>query len=320
MSITREAVVRRLAAAGVPLAGTAPVNSRFGVILSLFALYIIWGSTYLAIRIAIESFPPFMMAGIRFLVAGGGLYLFMRLRGAPNPPRRQWLGAGVIGMFLLVGGNAGVTFAEQWVPSGLTAVGVATMPLWAAVFGGIFGRWPGRGEWLGLGLGFVGVILLNLENGLRANPLGAGALVLATMSWAFGSTLSRRVSLPSGLMGSAAEMLVAGALISVLSFASGEQLHAVPSERSVLALIYLIVFGSLVAYSAYVFLLARVRPTLATSYAYVNPVVAVALGVGLAGERITVLGLVAMVVILAGVVLVLAARDKGPGAASAKSG
>src|SRR6476469_9043774 len=129
MSATKE-IIRAKGTVQKPVAGTAPANNRAAVVLSLFALYVIWGSTYLAIRIAIESFPPFLMAGIRFSLAGGALYLFMRLRGAPNPTRQQWLGAGVVGFLLLVGGNAGVTFAEQWVPSGLTAVAVATMPLW----------------------------------------------------------------------------------------------------------------------------------------------------------------------------------------------
>ena len=286
----------------------APARNRVSIVLALLALYLIWGSTYLGIRIAIEGFPPFMMAGIRFTVAGSALYLFLRLKGEPNPNLKQWRNAGMIGLLLLLGGNGGVTFAEQWVPSGLAAVAVATMPLWAALFAGLFGRWPGKIEWLGLAVGFVGVVLLNLENGLRANPIGAIALIIATMSWAFGSTWSRKLELPKGLMGSAVEMLVAGVVTLFVSLGVGEQLQSAPSERSWLALIYLIIFGSLVAYSAYMYLLANVRPTLATSYAYVNPIVAVALGALIVGETITGLGIIAMVVILAGVVLVLVAR------------
>jgi len=279
-----------------------------GIILALLALYLIWGSTYLGIRIAIEGFPPFMMAGIRFTAAGTALYLFLRLKGEPNPTLKQWRNAGAIGLLLLLGGNGGVTFAEQWVPSGLAAVAIATMPLWAALFAGFWGRWPGKLEWVGLAVGFVGVILLNLENGLRANPLGAGVLIMSAMSWAFGSTLSTRLELPGGLMSSAVEMLVAGVVTLTLSLGIGERLHSAPSESAWLALIYLIIFGSLVAYSAYMYLLRHVRPTLATSYAYVNPVVAVALGAAIAGEAITWLGVAAMVVILAGVAFVLAAR------------
>lgn len=286
----------------------APTGNRVSIILALLALYLIWGSTYLGIRIAIEGFPPFMMAGIRFTVAGAALYLFLRLKGEPNPTWKQWRNAGVIGLLLLLGGNGGVTFAEQWVPSGLAAVSIATMPLWAALFAGLWGRWPGKSEWLGLAVGFVGVVLLNLENGLRANPLGAAVLIMSATSWAFGSTWSRHLALPRGLMGSAVEMLVAGVVTLALSLGIGERLHSSPSERAWLALIYLIIFGSLVAYSAYMYLLAHVRPTLATSYAYVNPVVAVALGAVIAGEAITWLGVIAMAVILAGVALVLAAR------------
>jgi drug/metabolite transporter (DMT)-like permease len=213
--------------------------------------------------------------------------------------------AAFIGALLLVGGNGSVTFAEQWVSSSLAALAVGTTPLWAALFAGLWGRWPSRVEWLGLGLGFVGIIFLNLESDLRASPVGAAALLFATASWAFGSIWSRHLSLPAGLMSSATEMLAGGAVLMVLSLSAGERLTAVPSDRSLWALAYLIVFGSIVAYSAYLYLLGRVRPSLATSYAYVNPVVAVALGVGLAGERITALGIIAMLAIIAGVLLVM---------------
>jgi drug/metabolite transporter (DMT)-like permease len=216
-----------------------------------------------------------------------------------------------VGALLLVGGNGGVTFAEQWVPSGLAALVVATTPLWAALFSGLWGRWPVRLEWAGLALGIAGVALLNLENGLSANPLGAAALLFATASWAFGSIWSGRLSLPSGLMAPAAEMLVGGALLMGISLALGELVPTAPSERSLWSLAYLIVFGAIVAYSAYTYLLKRVRATLATSYAYVNPVVAVGLGVWLAGEQITGIGMMAMVVILAGVALLLVARERG---------
>src|SRR2546425_10568088 len=161
-------------------------RSRFGVILALLALYLLWGGTYLGMRVALGSFPPFILAGVRFLLAGGLLYLFLRMRGYPNPSRAQWLASTAIGALLLMGGNGGVVFAEQWVASGLAALGIAAVPLWAALFFGLWGRWPRRLEWLGLGLGFAGVVLLNLENGLRAAPIGAIALIIAPMCWAFG--------------------------------------------------------------------------------------------------------------------------------------
>jgi drug/metabolite transporter (DMT)-like permease len=281
-----------------------------GVVFSLFALYIIWGSTYLVIRFALIGFPPFLMAAIRFLIAGGSLYGFLRWRGAPSPTRAQWIGAGLVGLLLLAGGNGGVTFAEQWVSSGLAAVWVATMPIWAALFSGLWGKWPNRIEWAGLLLGFIGVGLLNLEGNLRANPLGAIALTIATVCWALGSVWSRYLTLPTGPMSSAAQMLAGSASLFILSLISGERLTAMPGAQSLLAVLYLVVFGSLIAFSAYGYLLRHTRPTLATSYAYVNPAVAVFLGVWLGGESITGIGVFAMVVILGGVALVAAGRGK----------
>ncbi len=292
------------------MAVSAPAGNRLSVLLALFAVYVIWGSTYLAIRYALDGLPPFLMAGIRFIIAGGLMYLFLRARGTPNPGRREWKWAAVVGALLLVGGNGGVSFAEQWVASSLVALIVATTPVWAALFARIWGRWPNRLEWTGLALGLVGVAMLNLEGNLQANPLGAAAVVFATMSWAFGSMLSRHISLPPGLMGEAAEMLAGGAILLGLGVAFGETIPRFPSDVSLWALAYLIVFGSLVAYSAYMYLLSHVRPVLATSYAYVNPIVAVALGVGLAGEQITTIGMVAMVVILVAVALVVLGREQ----------
>jgi len=185
------------------------------------------------------------------------------------------------------------------------------MPIFAALFAGLWGRWPNRIEWLGLLLGFVGVGLLNLEGNLRANPIGAIALSLATVAWAFGSVWSRHLPLPpNGPMSSAAQMLCGSAMMLALSAIRGERMSALPAVRPALAFLYLIVFGSLVAFSAYGYLLRNTRPTLATSYAYVNPVVAVVLGVWLVGEQITAAGVAAMVVILSGVALVAFGRGK----------
>jgi drug/metabolite transporter (DMT)-like permease len=292
------------------VASSAPAGSRFGVIVSLVALYLLWGGTYLGMRVALGSFPPFILAGVRFVIAGALLYLFLRMRGYPHPSRAQWIASTAIGALLLIGGNGGVVFAEQWVASGLAALGIAAVPLWAALFGGLFGRWPNRVEVLGLGLGFIGVVLLNLENGLTASPIGAIALIIAPMSWAFGSIWSQRLSLPRGLMASAAQMLTAGVLLIPLGLTLGERVKSLPTMSSLWAMAFLIVGGSLVAFSAYGYLLRHVRPALATSYAYVNPVVAVGLGVGLAGEHITLMGLLAMFTILAGVVLVSLGRDR----------
>lgn len=286
-------------------------GNRVRIVLALLALYIIWGSTYLGMRLAIGSIPPFLMAGVRFLIAGTLLYTSLRLRGISNPSRAQWLGAAIVGVLLVVVGNGGVTFAEQWVASGLAAVAVGAVPLWTALFVGLMGKWPTRLEWLGLALGFVGLILLNLEHGMWASPVGAVSLILAPMGWALGSALSPRLTLPTGLMSSAAQMLVGGGVLLVLALISGEHIQRMPTTSSLLALGYLILIGSLVAYSAFNYLLLHVRPALATSYAYVNPVVAVCLGVGLAGEQITLLGVLAMLIILTGVGIVSMGKKRG---------
>ncbi|HST06036.1 MAG TPA: drug/metabolite exporter YedA [Chloroflexia bacterium] len=291
---------------------TAKPNNTVSVVLALLAVYIIWGSTYFAIRITLESFPPFLMAGIRFLLAGGILFTYLKVRGAPMPNLKQWGASTLVGCLLLLGGNGLVTFAEQWVASGLAALAVATMPLFAALFAGLWGRWPRKMEWAGLALGFVGVILLNLEGDMRANPLGAFALLVAAASWALGSVWSHYLPLPGGMMASATEMLGGGAALLVVGLLSGEHMTVFPETGPTLAFFYLVIFGSIVAFSAYSYLLQKVRPTLSTSYAYVNPAVAVALGVWLGGELVTWVGLVAMPVILVGVgIVVLGASREG---------
>jgi drug/metabolite transporter (DMT)-like permease len=285
---------------------------RIGVPLALFALYIIWGSTYLGMRLAIESIPVFLMSGIRFLLAGGILYGALRVRHFPNPSPAQWMGGALVGLLLVVGGNGGIAFAEQWVATGLAAVAAGAMPLWAAFLIGLMGRWPTRREWLGLLLGFVGILLLNLEDGMWAMPLGAIALVLAPLCWALGSALSSQsyLSLPAGLMASAVQMLVGGGVLLLIGLLSHEQVSHLPTPGSLGALVYLILFGSLVGYTCYGYLLQKVRPALATSYAYVNPAVALVLGVVLAGEHITRISLLAMVIILTGVGFVSLGRDR----------
>lgn len=284
--------------------------------LSLFAVYVIWGSTYLALRIALISFPPFLLVGTRFVAAGVILFVYLRLRGMPMPTLQQWGHAAIVAVLLLGVGNGGVTFAEQWVSSSLAAAVIATAPLWTAIFSGMLGQWPGRTEWIGIAIGLAGVVLINLEGDLRANPLGAAILVLAPIGWAFGSVLSRKLNLPAGLMGSAAEMLTGGPLFILLGLARGERFAATMTLPALSAWLYLVVFGSLVAFSAYMFLIRNVRPALATSYAYVNPVVALFLGVVLAGEVVTWIGLAGIGVILVGVMFITLGRARASQASS----
>jgi drug/metabolite transporter (DMT)-like permease len=285
-------------------------NSSGRVMLALAAVYLSWGSTYLAIKIALTELPPLFMMGIRFFLFGIGFYVYLRQRGAPNPSHKEWIWSGVIGTLLMLGGSAGVAYAELWVDSGLAALVIATTPLWTVLFAGIWKRWPNLLEWAGLLVGLVGIIILNFEGNLRASPLGAILLVLAAMSWAFGSAWSQNLKIPKGMMAGAAQMITGGAVVLLVSLTIGERIVAIPTWRSISAVLYLGVVGSLVGFTAYVYLLSRVRPALATSYAYVNPIIAVALGVWLAHEKITLTEIAAMIVILAGVVLVVAGQKR----------
>ena len=279
--------------------------------LSLATLYLVWGSTYLAIRWALESYPPFLLAGVRFLCAGVAFYAFLRWRGVAPPTRAQWRNAGLTSVMLLVLGNGLVCFAEQRVSSGIAAVAVSSMPLFAAVFGGLYGQWPSRREAIGLLVGFAGVIVLNLGSGLSGETLGALALLVAAASWAFGSLWSKRQDMPAGPMNTAAQMLVASVVLLALGFGLGERLPSAPSLQATLSLAYLALFGSIVAFSAYLYVLRHARPAVATSYAYVNPPVAVLFGVLLAGETVGPFDLVGMAIILAGVAVITLRRGRG---------
>ena len=286
---------------------TGPTAStrRLAVGLSLFSLYVVWGSTYLAMRVAMESFGPFTMAALRFLVAGTVMLIIARARGEALPTLRQWRNALLIGTLLLACGNGGVAIAEQSVSSGLAALMVAAVPLWMALFAGFWGRWPVAKDWVALVLGFGGILLLNLGSELRGSLGGVAVLMFATAAWAFGSLWSRRLDLPKGMMAAGAEMATAGLVLVLLSFVHGERLPAVVSGRSIAALAYLIVFGSLVAYTAYLYLLAKVPVPVASSYAYVNPLVALALGAAFYGERLPAALIVSVPLILTAVALVL---------------
>jgi drug/metabolite transporter (DMT)-like permease len=282
-----------------------PWQERAALPLALLAVYIIWGSTYFAIRVADESLPPFTMSSIRFLVPGAILYTALRLRGVRSPRWREWMGAGVVGALLLGGGNGLVALAEKDVASGLAALIVATVPLWAALFARMWGHHTTRWETVGLGLGLVGVALLNVGTSLRAHPFSAVILLAAAASWSLGTVWGRTLPMPAGLMGSAAQMLVGGAALIVEGISSGEQFTMAPTTRSLLAVGYLIAFGSLIAFVAYGYLMRHARPALATSYAFVNPAVAVVIGAVLGSEAVTSAGIGALVVIALAVGLVV---------------
>jgi len=295
---------------------TLPVARRLpgglAVAFALAAVYLIWGSTYLGIRFALQGgYPPLLaVSGVRFVIAGTALYAVLRWRGVAAPTRAQWKTLVVMGAMMLLLGNGFVVLAEKTVSSGLAAVAVASMPLWMGLFGALRGQRSSHQEWLGIGVGFIGVVWLNAGSSLTASPTGLVLLLIAPVAWAFGSVWSRGRDLPSPFMTAAAQMVCGGVIIVLVGLATGERFEAMPTLAGTLSVAYLVVFGSIVAFTAYVWLLHHVRPALASSYAYINPPIAVLFGALLAGERFTAHDLGAMAVILAGVVVITLAKAR----------
>ncbi len=270
--------------------------SRAAVVAGFAAIYLLWGSTYLAIKFAVVTIPPFFMAGTRHLAAGAILYLYARRKGAPKPSLSNWKAAAGIGTLLLLGGNGLVSWAEQRVASGPAALIVATVPLWmVALSAAGEKRRPALPVLAGLavGLGGIGLLVLPTRSGSHAgiDPLGAGALLLAALSWSIGSLQSRRANLPRAtLLATGMEALAGGAALWIAGLAAGEGADlrlASITARSAISLAYLVVFGSVVGFSAYVWLLKVASPERVSTYAFVNPIVAVAIGVAIGGEAIT---------------------------------
>lgn len=293
-----------------------PRTSALAIWSALSAVYLIWGSTYLAIRYAVETMPPFLLAAARFIVSGSCIYAVRRFAGDPAPQQAQWRSAVMVGVLLLVGGNGGVVWAEQFIPSSLAALLIATVPLWMVLLDALppNAQKPSFPVIIGVLIGFAGVALLIgsvAADANQTNLVGAAVLVLASLSWATGSLYGRNAPLPaSQLLGSGMEMLAGGSALLFLAFLSGEwnsfNIHGV-SVYSALALAYLTVVGSL-AFVAYVWVL-RVAPTpLVATYAYVNPLIAVFLGHFLAYEPLNLRIAVAAVLIIASVATVSAAK------------
>ena len=289
-------------------------SQTFLIVAALFCTYFIWGSTYLALRFGIESFPPFLLVGVRFAIAGAILYMVMRFLGEPNPTQKQWLGATAVGLLLPVLGNGTVTYVQQTVSSSVAALAIATAPIWMAIFSSFYGHKINRREWIGIMVGFVGIALLNLGGSLHGDYLNAFLLIFAAASWSLGSVLGKQLdkkqAMPEGLMGAACQMLMGGLIMLLVSWLHGDTWPAQISAKSWGALIFLVVLGSLVAYSAYQYLLKTVRPLVASSNTFVNPIVAFAVGIAFAGETVTSTEYVALAVILLGVFLVLTADNK----------
>jgi drug/metabolite transporter (DMT)-like permease len=285
-------------------------KQTFLIITCLFCTYFIWGSTYLAIRFGLESFPPFLMAGLRYTVAGVILYSIMRFLGAANPTKAEWLGAGLVGLLLPALGNGTVCFVQQSVSSGVAALSIATAPIWMAIFSSIWGHKITPQEWLGIAIGLVGIILLNIGGTLHGDYVSALLLIFAAASWSFGSVWSKHLTMPKGFMSAACQMLTGGIMLMLVSTYTGEAWPQAISAKSWGSMLFQVVLGSLVAYSAYLYLLKTVRPLVASSNTFVNPVVAFIVGIWLANEHVTSIELMALGVILLGVLLVLTAENK----------
>lgn len=291
------------------------MNLTLPIAAGLLAVYIFWGGTYLAMKFAIETMPPFMMAGIRFMTAGAIVYAWQVSRGASKPTVTQWKNAAIVGGLLLLGGNGGVVWAEQMVSSGIAAIIVATVPLWMALIAWLWqgGSRPNGMVMSGLLIGFIGIILLVKSSGSDLSGtttpwIGYAALVAASLSWAIGSIYSRIAKLPEApLLAIAMQMLTGGFFCLVFGMITGEggrfDVTAI-SLQSALALGYLIFFGSIVGFSAFIWLLKAADPTIASTYAYVNPIVAVILGWALAGEQMTLQAALAALIIVISVVMI----------------
>ncbi len=285
------------------------------LVLALLACYLIWGSTYLAIQVALKSFPPFFQMGTRFLAAGALLMAWVEWR-APRsshtpafPTKRQWLHAFIVGALMLGGGMGLTATASVHVGSGLIAACVAVVPMMIAAWGLLWGRRPTRGEMMGMVLGAVGVVVLMQGASFSASPFSMVCILAATLSWSLGSVLSTtRFPLADGASGFASEMLCGGAVLMAVSLALGEQLVWPPQPEAVMAWLYLVTLGSLVGFSAYLYLLRHATPALASSYAFVNPLIALLLGSAIAGEHLTAGEWVACALILSAVVAIFISR------------
>jgi drug/metabolite transporter (DMT)-like permease len=297
-----------------PSASTRLKGFDIRVILAFFAIYVLWGTTFLAIRIAVQEVPPLFAAGCRFFVAGVALYGFMRVKGQPGPQTRQWRNLALIGLLMFVMEYGPLFWAEKYVPSGVTSVLAATLPLITILLEMVvFRQQPLRWRLLGATmLGFVGVGVLLLPSGEQPfGPLPCLAILCGAVGWSLGSVLSRSMELPeSKPLTSGAAMMLGGCGLLLLSAMFGE-LHPLPhvSLRAGMAILYLIVFGSLLGFTAFVWLLARMPATRVASHAYVNPIVAVALGYFVAGEIITVRMLIGAAIVIVSVFLILR-KDK----------
>lgn len=314
----------REAGAGASSARSRARPSRQELVLAFAAVYLIWGSTYLAIKFAVATIPPFLMAGTRFVIAGSGLYWWLRRRGAPAPSRVQWRSAVIVGALLFLGGNGALCWAEERVDSGLASLIVAIIPLWMVLIAHAEHKMKHQAARLGgpvmagLALGLLGIALLvgpgSLLGHRGVDRMGAAVLLGGSLAWTVGSLYSPRANLPrSTLVAASMEMFCGGVLLIVFGILSREtgDIHLrTVSLRSLVGLAYLITFGSLLGFTSYNWLLSHATPARVSTYAYVNPVVAVCLGWAIGGEAITLRVLAAAALVVAAVALIVSHRAR----------
>ncbi len=279
----------------------------------LLAVYVIWGTTYFAIKVGIEGAPPYFLIGTRFVVAGGLLLAWQLIRGRPMPTAKQWRGASLLGFLLLVVGNGGVAVAERWVSSGATVALISIMPLATALWSGVFGEWPRRVEWAAIILGGIGAVVMLMGRDLQGNLVGTLVILLGTTCWSLGTVLARRIDIPHGPTGFGAEMFAAGLLALTVSAVLGEHWTLPQSPRVWEAWVYLVVFGSMIGFSAYRFVVERASTTLASTYAYVNPPVALLVGWWLGNESFSPNILLGLPIVLGAVAMLAWIQARGQG-------
>src|ERR1700737_817325 len=305
-----------------------PAPKKLSIILAFAGIYLIWGSTYLGILFAIQSIPPLLMAGARFLLAGIILYAVARMSGAPRSRPIEWRSALIVGACLLLGGNGGATLSEQYVPSGLAALLVATVPIYIALLSWFFGmsKRPSAITWAGLAGGFVGVgVLIGPALRFKATGespqawIGMSILLCSSLIWSAGSLYSRHAhNAPSLFLAASQHMLCGGALLLIAGIATGELRHFHPHQittQSLVAFVYLVLIGGIIGYVSYAWLLRHCEPAKVATYAYVNPIVAVLLGAMFAHESLSLRTLVAAGLIIGSVALVITSQQLRPKAA-----
>ena len=280
------------------------------LIIAIILLYTTWSSTYLAIRIAVRTIPPLTMTSLRFLSAGLLMYVIALIMGEKQPTMKEIFGGSIVGIILFLVSNVMLCYAEQSVSSGLSAVAVSSGAFWICLISGLFGRWPTKMEWLGIAIGFAGIIILATGGEMKGNMAGTIILLVSSIAWAFGSVLSKHVAVPKNFMGSAVEMIAGGLSSLAALYATGGSLNIHPSTESLLALIYLITVGAMVGFSAFMYVFQNARPALASSYSYVNTIGAVILGVFILNEKIGAREIVAIAVVTTAVIIIAMAGKK----------